>query len=65
MLNESISDMDRKIDNLKPSQSTEISRGDNGYCTVELSGDGKTLRFVRHTDRGFHVFKECRVYGVK
>jgi len=52
--------MNHKINALRPGQSVEISRTENGYCTAERSGDGETLRYVRHTCDGFQVFKTCR-----
>lgn len=48
--------MDSKIRNMKPGQSVEISRTTAGYCTVERSGDGRTLRFVRHIGQTSTVF---------
>ena len=32
---------------------------ENGWCTVERSGNGKTLRFVRHTPNTSTVFRTC------
>jgi len=51
--------LDKRIDALNPGQSIEISRTETGHCTAERSGDGRTLRFVRHTDAGFQTFKTC------
>lgn len=49
--------MDPKIAALKPGRSVRLSGDDKKWVTVERSGDGKTLRFVRHTPDGFEVFK--------
>jgi outer membrane biogenesis lipoprotein LolB len=43
---------DAKIRNLKPGREIEISRTVAGRVTVERSGDGWTLRFVRWTADG-------------
>jgi len=51
--------MDRRINALRPGQSIRISGDDDRWCTAERSGDGRTLRFVRHTATGFQVFKTC------
>lgn len=40
---------EQQINKLKPGQSVETSRVGHVWCTVERSGDGNTLRFVRHT----------------
>ncbi len=53
------SNLDKKIDALKPGQSIKISGDENRWCTAERSGDGKTLRFTRHTATSFQVFKTC------
>ena len=49
--------LDKRIDALKPGQSIEISRTETGRCTAERSGDGRKIRFVRHAGNGWHVFK--------
>lgn len=50
--------LDSIIDNLKPGFSEEISKGNGIVCSVEKSGDGKKLRFVRtFSDGSFVVFK--------
>lgn len=46
--------------NLQPGQSTRISGDAACWVTMERSGDGKTIRYVRHTPRGFVVFKTVR-----
>ncbi len=46
-----------KINALKPGQEIRISGNSEAWTTVERSGDGKTLRYVRHTLQGFDVFK--------
>jgi hypothetical protein len=43
------------IANLKPGQERRISGNSLCWVTVERSGNGKTLRYVRHTPRGFEV----------
>jgi hypothetical protein len=50
--------MDKKINSLKPGQSIELSRNEFAWVTVERSGDGKRVRFVRHTENGFVVFAD-------
>jgi len=55
-----MSAIDKKINQLRPNESVEISRYGNTICTAERSADGKTLRFVRSTKNGFEVFKTCR-----
>ena len=37
-----------------------LSGDDTIWVTVERSGGGQWLRFVRHTRNGFHVFKTVR-----
>lgn len=50
--------LDQKINSLQAGESIEISRTDNDlYCTVERSGDGKVIRFVRHHGNTETVFK--------
>lgn len=51
--------MQEMINNMKPGQSVKIGGNETVWTTVERSGDGKTLRFVRHTSNGFEVFKKC------
>ena len=45
---------------LKPGQELRISGDAKCWVTVERSGDGKTLRYVRNTTRGFEVFRTVR-----
>jgi hypothetical protein len=52
-----MTNLDKKIDNLKPGQSIEISNSGGVRCTVERSCNGHTIRFVRHTSKGWTVFK--------
>jgi len=54
------SQIDRMITSLQPGQAVEISRTTAGHCTVELSGDGQTVRFVRHIGDSSTVYKTCR-----
>jgi hypothetical protein len=51
--------MKNEINNMKPGQSLKLGGNEKVWTTVERSGDGKTLRFVRHTANGFEVFKKC------
>jgi len=53
------SDLDKKLDALRPGQSIKISGNEKCWCTAERTGDGRTLCFVRHTDAGFDVFMTC------
>ncbi len=50
------------INNLNPSGSAIISQCNGIVCSVERSGDGKTLRFVRTSNNGnkIEVFKTCK-----
>ena len=49
--------MDNKINSLKPGQSIEISASNGKYETAERSGNGKVIRFVRHSSDGQKVFR--------
>lgn len=51
-------ELDAKIDALPPGGSVEISSYGQVRVTAERSGDGHTLRFVRHTENGSRVFRE-------
>jgi hypothetical protein len=51
---------DQRIDALQPGQDLRLSGDDTIWVTVERSGDGQWLRFVRHTRNGFHVFQTVR-----
>jgi len=46
------------IANLKPSYSAVISSCNNITCSVERSGDGKILRFVRESKIGNKTYIE-------
>mgnify|MGYP000915410897 CR=1 FL=1 len=47
--------------NIKPGQSIKISEHNGIVCTVERSGDGRTIRYVRTFPCGsFEVFKTVR-----
>ena len=49
----------KRTNELKNGESVKISRINEGtYTTVEVSGNGLILRFVRHTPAGFKVFKK-------
>ena len=52
--------IDQIIDTLRPGQEAEISRRGDIRCTVERSGDGRTIRFVRHRKDGFEVFRTAK-----
>ena len=47
------------IEKLNPGQSIAISQNQDGsmWTTCERSGDGKVVRFVRHTANSFRVFR--------
>jgi hypothetical protein len=45
------------ISDLKPGQSIWISGDSKTWVTVERSGNGKTLRYVRNTPMGSVVFR--------
>jgi hypothetical protein len=60
-----MSTLDAKINRLKIGGSFIISTTNNIVCSVERSGDGKTLRFVRtFKDGSFNVFQETSFYVV-
>ena len=48
---------DKRTASLKPGQSIRIGGDSKVWTTVERSGNGKTLRFVRHTPAGSSVFR--------
>jgi hypothetical protein len=52
--------LDQRLAALKPAQTIRISGDDQIWVTAERSGDGKTLRFVRHTPTTSTVFRTCR-----
>lgn len=52
--------VDSKINGLKPGQSVVVSQNGGITVTVERTGDGKRVKFVRHTASGFVVFKTGR-----
>jgi hypothetical protein len=53
--------MNQVIKNLKPGQAARLSGDSTCWVTVERSGNGKLLRFVRHTQSSFVVFKTERI----
>jgi hypothetical protein len=60
-----MSNLDTKINSLKIGGSFIISATNNIVCSVERSGDGKTLRFVRTFENGsFKVFQETSFYAI-
>lgn len=52
--------LDEIIQQLKKGQSIKISGNEINYCSVERSGDGKTLRFVRTLGNIITVFKTIK-----
>lgn len=50
----------QKINSLKPGQEVRLSGDSSTWVTAERSGDGKTLRYVRHTANGCEVFRTER-----
>ncbi len=50
--------IDEKINSLRPGGEMKLGGNKKVWTTVERSGDGKELRFVRHTPKGFTVFKK-------
>jgi hypothetical protein len=55
------STLDQRINALRPGQEIRISPGDTTiWVTAERSGDGKWVRFVRHTLNGFTVIRTAR-----
>ena len=52
--------LDQRISALKPGGEIRISGDDAIWVTAERSGDGEWLRFVRHTQSGFTVFRQTR-----
>ncbi|AGG89944.1 hypothetical protein [Rhodanobacter denitrificans] len=55
-----MSTVDHRINALQPGQSIRISGDAACWCTVERSGNGLQLRWVRHTPKGFKVFHRER-----
>jgi hypothetical protein len=47
----------KQIGCLQPGQGIEVTRTNDRWVTVERSGDGKVIRFVRHNANGFQVFR--------
>lgn len=52
--------LDTQINNLEAGQSLRLGGNDQVWTTAERSGDGKTLRFVRHTPTSSTIFKSCK-----
>jgi hypothetical protein len=60
-----MSNLDSKISSLMAGQSLITSIPSNIICTVERSGDGNFLRFVRTYENGsFEVYKTVGFYYV-
>ncbi len=57
MQNNFASALDRQINAIRPGGSLQLGNSNGIRTSVELSGNGKTLRFVRSTAKGFEVFK--------
>ena len=51
---------DQRIAAMKPGSEITLSGDDNIWVTVERTGNGKELRFVRHTPTTSTVFRTCR-----
>lgn len=49
--------MENRIKNMKAGETIKLSESNGIRCEVERSGDGKTLRYVRHTGNGWRVFR--------
>ncbi len=57
-------ELDNKIDQLKPGCSIVISSGYSGRCEAERSADDKILRFVRiKNDGSWEVFLSKNFYS--
>jgi len=52
--------LDSRIADLEPGRSIEISKSGDVTVSVERSGNGKEIRFVRQTKNGFEVFKKSK-----
>lgn len=52
-----VSEIDEKIDALKPGGNVELSKVGDIKVMAERSGDGKKLIFYRETSTGFEVIK--------
>ena len=52
--------MDHLINQLNPGQPIELSRCGEVWVTVERSGNGKELRFVRHNSSTSTVFRTTK-----
>ncbi len=48
------------VSSLLPGQSVRIGGNASCWTTVERSGNGKTIRWVRHTPKGFSVYRSER-----
>ncbi len=60
-----MTNLDSKINGLLAGQSFIISTFKNITCSVERTGDGKTLRFVRTFENGsFEVYETTDFYFV-
>ena len=60
-----MTNLDTKINNLLPGQSIITSQFNNIVCSVERSGSGKQLRFIRTYKNGsFEVYRTSDFYFV-
>jgi hypothetical protein len=60
-----MSNLDFQINNLLAGQSIISSKCNNIVCSIERSGDGKTLRFIRTYENGsFAVYRTVDFYFV-
>ncbi len=51
---------DQKIAALKPGREVTLTASGSSRVTAERSGDGKTLRIVRHTAGGCEVIRTTK-----
>jgi len=52
--------MNAKIEALKAGESMKLGGTATCWTTVERSGDGSRIRFVRHTPNSFYVFSDTQ-----
>lgn len=49
--------LDTRINQLQPGQSLQLGRTETCWTTVERTGDGKKLNFIRHTPNGYEIYR--------
>lgn len=60
-----MSNLDLEINNLLPGQSMIVSSYNKIFCSVERTGDGKTLRFIRTFENGsYEVYRTVAFYFI-